>query len=125
MPIQSVHVCVNRMGLYELLLLCEALGAGPQMSVFTGYCKHGPLRVGLNCNSVSADFHHCLPADMGAPYTPISEASQWSQAALDMIEFAIGDASTPYGRKRVAAGHAAPFKLERVEVVRSSMHRYS
>ena len=45
------------MGLYELLLLCEALGAGPQMSVFTGYCKHDPLRVGLNCNSVSADFH--------------------------------------------------------------------
>ena len=57
---------------------------------------------------------------MGAPYTPISEASQWSQAALDMIEFAIGDASTPYGKRRAAAGHAAPFKLERVEVVRTS-----
>ena len=60
-------MCVNRMGLYELLLLCEALGAGPQMSVFTGYCK---LRLGLNFASVSADIPSLPACRHGRPLHP-------------------------------------------------------
>jgi alpha-L-arabinofuranosidase len=49
------------MGLHELLMLCEALGSTPQMSVFTGYF-------------------------MGSPYTPIGQASEYALAGVNMIE---------------------------------------
>lgn len=85
------------MGLHELLLLCEALGSTAQMSVFTGYFLSGG-------------------------YSPIAEAPQWATAAVDMIEYAIGDANTPFGRMRAAAGHPQPFNLSRVEVGNEEGH---
>ncbi len=38
------------------------------------------------------------------------------QDALDAIEYAIGDAKTTWGAKRVAAGHAKPFPLKYVQI---------
>ena len=80
------------LGLYEYLRLCEALGAAPQMSVYTGY-------------------------SMGRPYVPLNESEPFVRAALDALEFANGDAATTkYGRQRAQMGHAAPFGLARLEV---------
>ena len=80
------------LGLYEYLMLCEALGAEPQMSVYTGY-------------------------SMGQPYVPMNASATFARAAVDALEFANGDAATTsLGRKRAAMGHAAPFGLARLEV---------
>jgi len=38
------------------------------------------------------------------------------QDALDAVEYAIGDAKTTWGAKRVAAGHAKPFALRYVQI---------
>jgi hypothetical protein len=48
----------------------------------------------------------------------VSEADygQYIQEALDEIEYAIGDASTTWGARRIADGHPAPFDLHYVEV---------
>jgi alpha-N-arabinofuranosidase len=85
------------MGLHELLLLCEALGSTAQMSVFTGYYLSGG-------------------------YSPIGEAPLFATAAVDMIEYAIGDETTQFGQMRVAAGHPRPFDLSRVEVGNEEGH---
>ena len=38
------------------------------------------------------------------------------QEALDAIEYALGDTTTTYGKKRAENGHAKPFPLKYVEV---------
>ena len=38
------------------------------------------------------------------------------QDALDAIEYALGDTTTVYGKRRAENGHAAPFPLKYVEV---------
>eukprot|EP00050_Salpingoeca_kvevrii_P022188 m.122502 g.122502 ORF g.122502 m.122502 type:complete len:642 (-) comp9630_c0_seq2:40-1965(-) len=78
-------------GLYEMLLLAEILNTEPQLSVFTGY-------------------------SMGQPYIPLKDSQVFAQDALDLIEFANGSPNTPYGAKRVQAGHPNPFNLKRLEV---------
>jgi len=76
------------LGLYEFLILCEALGAEPQMSVFTGYF-------------------------MGH-YVPVANSSRFAQDALDAVEFANG--MEGYGALRMEMGHPASFDLNRMEV---------
>eukprot|EP00727_Mastigamoeba_balamuthi_P007028 m51a1_g2946 putative alpha-l-arabinofuranosidase (653) ;mRNA; r:619613-621785 len=77
------------LGMFEYLILCEALGAAPQMSVFTGY-------------------------SMGTKYGAYDPAVV--QDALDAIDFANGAASTPFGKIRSDMGHAASFNMQRLEV---------
>ena len=80
------------MGLYELLLLCKILGAEPQVSVYTGY-------------------------SMGGSYPDASESARFVRDALDLLEFANGDAhASSFGRARAAMGRAEPFALRRLEV---------
>eukprot|EP00727_Mastigamoeba_balamuthi_P007029 m51a1_g2947 hypothetical protein (627) ;mRNA; f:622779-625143 len=79
------------LGLYEYLLLCEALGAKPVLSIFTGYT-------------------------LDRKYTALSESQVFAQEAVEAVEFAIGNSGTQYGKIRAQMGHAAAFGLDTIEV---------
>ncbi|NBH09323.1 LamG-like jellyroll fold domain-containing protein [Amycolatopsis sp. SID8362] len=78
-------------GILDYLKLSEDIGAQPLLALFAGYTLNG---------------QHVDQADY----------PQYVQEALDEIEYAIGDATTTWGAKRVADGHPAPFDLHYVEV---------
>lgn len=79
-------------GYYEYFLLCEYLGA-----------KALPvMNVGLACQFMSSE-----KVDIES-----QEMKEYIQDALDLIEFANGDSSTEWGRKRAEMGHPEPFYLE-------------
>lgn len=79
------------LGYYEYFLLCEKIGARaiPVMNV------------GFACQYQSAEILS----------TEEPEWQEFLQDALDLIEFANGDASTAWGRVRAQMGHEAPFGL--------------
>ena len=80
------------LGVYELLRLSELLGCASQLSIYTGY-------------------------SMGAAYVPLNRGARFAADAVDLLEFANGDAAaTAWGARRAAMGHAAPFGLRRLEV---------
>jgi alpha-L-arabinofuranosidase len=78
-------------GLLEYLQLAEDIGAQPLLALFAGYTLNGQ-------------------------HVPREQYGVYVQEALDEIEYAIGDVSTPWGAKRAADGHPAPFSLHYVEV---------
>ncbi|HET6387450.1 MAG TPA: sialate O-acetylesterase [Armatimonadota bacterium] len=80
-------------GLPQYLLWCKQLGAEPVLAVFAGYV--------LNGDHVNA----------GSP-----EMAQYTQEALQEIEYVSGPASSEWGRKRAADGFPAPFPLHYVEI---------
>jgi alpha-L-arabinofuranosidase len=82
------------MGLFEYLQFCEDLGAEP---LWVGFC-------GQTC--IFREREHVPMAEMG----PVRDNF------LDIVAYANGSASSPWGQLRVAAGHAAPFNLKYVEI---------
>ncbi|MCE1156271.1 MAG: alpha-L-arabinofuranosidase, partial [Bacteroidales bacterium] len=85
------------MGFYEYFLLSEDLGAEPLPIV----------RVGLACQFQNG----CCEA-----HVAVGELQDYIQDALDLIEFANGDASTKWGKVRADMGHPAPFNLKFIGV---------
>ncbi|MFD2719640.1 alpha-L-arabinofuranosidase C-terminal domain-containing protein [Hymenobacter monticola] len=108
------------LGFFEYFQLAEDIGAEP-LPV---------LNVGMSCQSNSAEL---------APITGTSSASAapakgpnadappsfgtddpsldvFIQDALDLLEFANGPASSPWGARRVAMGHPKPFNLKYIGV---------
>ncbi|MCH5186319.1 MAG: carbohydrate binding domain-containing protein, partial [Oscillospiraceae bacterium] len=80
------------LGFYEYFLLCEYLE-----------CKPVPVvNAGMACQYQSGEV---TPVDS-------EDFKQYIQDALDLIEFANGDASTAYGAIRAEMGHPEPFDLE-------------
>ena len=79
------------LGLLEYLELAEQLHAQPLLAVWAGYTLDGTV-------------------------VPQADLQPYVQEALDEIQYAIGPASTPWGAKRAADGHPAPFDLHMVEV---------
>jgi alpha-N-arabinofuranosidase len=80
------------MGLLEFLEWCEDMGAEPVLAVYAGYSLEG----------------ECVPAGPAlAPFV---------QDAVDEIAYVTGDAATPWGARRAADGHPAPFPLRFVEI---------
>ena len=78
------------LGFDEYLQMCEDLGAAPLFVVNVG---------------------------LGHGYTfTLEETEALVQDALDAIEYANGDASTTWGAKRVANGHAEPYNLKFIEI---------
>ena len=78
------------LGFDEYLQLCEDIGAAPLFVVNVG---------------------------MGHGFTfSLDETKTLVQDCLDAIEYANGDASTTWGAKRVANGHAAPYNLKFIEI---------
>ena len=81
------------LGFYEFFQLSEEIGAEP-LPV---------LSCGLSCQfqNPNADAH-----------VPVGQLQDYIQDALDLIEFANGDATTAWGKLRADMGHPAPFNLK-------------
>lgn len=78
------------LGFFEYFQLAEDIGA-EALPI---------LNCGMACQFNSAEV---VPLDQLDPYV---------QDALDLIEFANGDITTTWGKKRAEMGHAAPFSLK-------------
>jgi alpha-L-arabinofuranosidase len=107
-PIDERHLIINRwntefqhrptpdyfqtfgLGFYEYFQLAEDIGAEPL-----------PI---LNCG-MACQFNT-------AESVALNELDPYVQDALDLIEFANGDAHTKWGRLRASLGHPAPFNLK-------------
>lgn len=82
------------LGFYEYFLLCEDIGAQPVPI----------LNAGMTCQ-----FHEGL-------IVPLNELDEYIQDILDLIEYANGDGTTNWGKKRIEAGHLAPFNLKYIGI---------
>jgi alpha-N-arabinofuranosidase len=80
-------------GMPEYLLWCKQLHAEPVLAVFAGYV--------LNRDHV----------DAGSP-----EMAQYTQEALEEIEYVSGPATSEWGKRRAADGFPEPFPLHYVEI---------
>lgn len=80
------------LGFYEYFLLCEDLGA---VAV--------PV---LNCGL------YCQMRGMGPVDMNTEEFAKYLDDMFDLIEFCRGDETTPWGKARIAMGHAEPFDLQ-------------
>ncbi len=81
------------LGFFEYFQLCEDLGAEPQ-----------PV---LNCG---------MAAQFSGQMAPLDQLEPYIQDALDLIEFANGPATSPWGKKRAEMGHPQPFDLKTIRV---------
>ena len=82
------------LGFYEYFQLAEDIGASPLPI----------LNVGMACQFNTAEL------------VPVDELDPYVQDALDLIEFANGDATTKWGKVRADMGHPAPFHLKMMGV---------
>jgi alpha-L-arabinofuranosidase len=78
------------LGFYEFFLLAEDIGAEPLPI----------LNCGMACQFQSGEL------------VPLDELGPYIQDALDLIEFANGPATSPWGARRAAMGHSEPFGLK-------------
>ncbi len=85
------------LGFFEFFQLSEDIGAEP-LPV---------LNVGMACQFQNSGESAHAPMDQLDPYI---------QDCLDLIEFANGDTTTTWGKKRAEMGHAAPFNLKFIGV---------
>ncbi|KAF8137028.1 glycoside hydrolase family 51 protein [Boletus edulis] len=86
------YVNTDGLGLLEYMYLCEDMEIEPIMAVWAGYS--------LNDESVPED-----------------ELATYIQAAIDQINFVIGDPATnEYAALRASLGHPDPFRLTYVEI---------
>lgn len=85
------------MGFYEFFLLSEDMGAEP-LPV---------LSCGLACQFQNEESH---------AHVPVGQLECYIQDALDLIEFANGDAQTQWGALRASMGHPAPFNLKYIGI---------
>lgn len=87
------------LGFYEYFQLAEEIGAEP-LPV---------LNVGLACEYQN-------PPEEAGGKVPLDSLDSYIDDALDLIEFANGDASTRWGKVRAEMGHPAPFGLKYLAV---------
>lgn len=80
------------LGYYEYFCFCEDIGAKPLPVLPGGFNPHKGEGV------------------------PIENIGEWVQEALDLIEFANGDADTKYGAIRARMGHPLPFNMEYIGI---------
>jgi len=78
------------LGFFEYFQLCEDIGASPLPI----------LNCGMACQYQSKQL------------VPLDQLDPFVQDALDLIEFANGPATSPWGAKRAAMGHSAPFGMK-------------
>ena len=81
-------------GYHEFLQFCEDIGAGGMFVCNVGLGCQG--RVGDACKE--------------------DEVDSFIEDVLDAIDYALGDGTTEWSRKRVENGHPAPFPLKYVEI---------
>ncbi len=78
------------LGFYEYFLFCEDMGAIPLPVI----------PVGISCQFRNRQIES------------IDKMGPWIDDAIDLIEFANGDVSTEWGKKRAEMGHPEPFNME-------------
>ncbi len=86
-------------GYYEYFQLCEDLGMEPVPI----------LPCGVSCQGAGGAWGLPEQAQIAAP---MDEMDEWLADAMDLIEWANGDASTKWGKVRAEAGHPEPFNLK-------------
>lgn len=82
------------LGFFEYFQMAEDIGAEPLPI----------LNCGMACQFNSAEL------------APLEDIGPYIQDALDLIEFANGAVTTPWGKKRAAMGHPAPFRMKMLGV---------
>ncbi len=82
------------LGFYEYFQLAEDIGAEPLPI----------LNAGMACQFNTAEL------------IPLSQLDPYIQDALDLIEFANGDVTSPWGKVRAGLGHPAPFNMKMMGV---------
>jgi alpha-L-arabinofuranosidase len=82
------------LGFFEFFQLCEDIGAQPLPI----------LNCGMACQFNSAEL------------CPLDQLDPFIQDALDLVEFANGPATSPWGARRAALGHPEPFQLKMLGV---------
>ena len=86
------------LGFFEFFQLSEDIGAEP-LPV---------LNVGMACQYQNRNNEKA--------HAPLDQLDPYIQDCLDLIEFANGDTTTTWGRKRAEMGHPAPFNLKFIGV---------
>ena len=87
------------LGYFEYFQFCEDLGMEPLPI----------LPCGVSCQGTNGGWGM---KDQAQDWVPMSEMDEWVAEALDLIEWANGDATTKWGRVRAEAGHPKPFNLK-------------
>ncbi|MGC4030955.1 MAG: alpha-L-arabinofuranosidase C-terminal domain-containing protein [Tepidisphaeraceae bacterium] len=88
------------LGFFEYFQFCEDIGAAPLPVLPAGVCCQNSEFTG----------------GLGQRGVPLDEMAEHIQDVLDLIEYANGPATSPWGSKRAAAGHPEPFNLKYVGV---------
>lgn len=86
------------LGFFEFFQLAEDIGAEP-LPV---------LNVGMACQYQNWENEKA--------HAPLDQLDPYIQDCLDLIEFANGDTTTAWGKKRAEMGHPAPFNLKLIGV---------
>lgn len=87
------------LGYYEYFQMCEDMNMQPLPI----------LPCGVSCQGANGGWGMKGQAQ---DVVPMSEMDEWVQDALDLIEWANGDATTKWGKVRAEAGHPKPFGLK-------------
>ncbi|QJD94876.1 alpha-L-arabinofuranosidase [Mucilaginibacter robiniae] len=88
------------LGYFEYFQFCEDIGAQPVPVVAAG----------VPCQNSSTGGN----GQQGG--IPMSEMNAYVQDILDLVEYANGDVSTTWGKKRAEAGHPKPFNLKYIGI---------
>ncbi|MDS0526031.1 alpha-arabinofuranosidase [Clostridium sp. SHJSY1] len=84
------------LGFFEYFQLCEDIGTVPVPV----------LNCGMTCQARGVNGVPNYMADIGG------DLNSFIQDAVDLVEYANGDESTTWGKKRIEAGHKKPFNLK-------------
>ena len=87
-------------GYFEYFQFCEDLGMQPVPI----------LPCGVSCQGTNGGWNMWPTQAQDA--CPMSDMDEWTQDALDLIEWANGDVNTKWGKVRADAGHPKPFNLK-------------
>ncbi|WP_210463551.1 alpha-L-arabinofuranosidase C-terminal domain-containing protein [Rufibacter roseolus] len=90
------------LGYFEYFQFCEDIGARPVPVVAAG----------VPCQNSGSGPHG--GGQQGG--IPMSEMDEYVQDVLDLVEYANGDVTTKWGKKRAEAGHPKPFNLKYIGV---------
>lgn len=87
-------------GYFEYFQLCEDMGMQPVPI----------LPCGVSCQGTNGGWN--MWPTQAQDVVAMNEMDEWVQDAMDLIEWANGDADSKWGKVRAAAGHPKPFNLK-------------
>lgn len=102
------------LGYYEYFLFCEDIGAEPLPVVAAGVpCQNSSVASRYSKDKITSY------GQQGG--IPMEHMEEYIQDVLDLIEYANGDTTTEWGRKRAEAGHPEPFNLKYIGIGNEDM----